>query len=444
MLGLGTLPFYRLVSPERRNFFCFLIEGSFFIGGLGFVNSQTLLPAIILEENGPAWLASLAPSMLIIGIFSAPVFTVSLVDRLDRMKPLVLSTAAGMRLFYLVAALLFLIPNFPMSLGIWVLAVTPLLCGFVGGLGITAWQRLFAASVPAAMRPANIAWRFLLGGLMGILAGWTISWALENFSTPHALSILHGITFGTLLISLLVLSWVREPSGHSEPLPTLEVRDKGLAVIEGFRILLGQGESRRECRAFLVALVSMHAFFLSTPFFAAYLLHLLDQPPSFLGTLATCQMAGMALGNLVAAWAARRWGARFSFAIGAVLIAAALLAVSVVDDITTGCLVYGLNSMAMMIMVVGKDALVLDFAPQKQPARYYTAVALTTMVSILVISGLGYVLHTFLGVFPIAAAIAAFGTLTCFVALGYVREPRQDVRGDPLRALYRGVLRYLR
>lgn len=423
----------------------FLIEGGLFIGGVGFVNGQTLLPGIILEEGGPAWLAALAPSLMMVGIFGAPVFTASRVDRLQRLKPFVIWTGAGMRLMYLVAGLLFLLAGLGLGSAIWILALTPLLAGFAGGLGLTAWQRLFLAAVPSASRPSNIAGRFLIGGALGILAGRVIELCLAHLPLLEAFAVLHLAAFVVLTLSLLMQVWIVEPSPDAtETVASDETLEGTAGLRAAARRLVSPGPERGSRLAFMATVVLMHGFFLTTPFFAAYLVDVLDQTKSFLGRLAMAQMAGMATGNLLAAWMGHRWGGRFTLALGCLLLGAVLLAVPLVDRLAAGLAIYFVNATAIMMMIVGKDALILDFAPRRSQGSFFTLIALITMTASLSCSMSGYALHRWFEDFRIMAAAGAAFCLLCFIAVSYVREPRSDVRADPLGALYRGVLRYFR
>jgi len=431
------------MKSQHRNYACFLIEGALFIGGIGFVNGQTLIPAIILQEGGPSWLAALAPSMMVIGIFGAPVFTAKWIDGLERMKPTVLLTGASLRVVYLSAALIFLIPGLSERLAIWILALTPFFAGFGAGLGLTAWQRLFSGSVPSHIRPSNIAFRFLFGGLLGIGAGKIIEWTLASFPLVQGLAVLHACAFVFATVSLLVLAGVKESKPNAAETPAPVTLGKS-ALKEGFGDLLGPGPDRHHRLCFFLGVILMHAIFLTTPYFAAELLRQLEKPNQFLGVLAMWQMGGMALGNLLAAWFGMRWGGRFTLGLGAVLLATILFSLPLIDSAGSACVFYAIYATAFMLMIVGKDSLVLDFAPPQWQSRFFMVIGLTTMVATLGFSLLGYLLYENLENFATLAGVGACLTLGCFVATSYVREPRSDVKADPLRALYRGVLRYFR
>ena len=159
------------VAHDRRNYWAYLFEGGFFVFGIGFVNMQSLLPALILEEGGPIWVAAYMPTIMVIGLCGIPILNAAWVDRLRQLKPFVALTGLFQRAVYLIIGILLLWGALS-GAAIWfALAATPLLSGVLGGLGLTAWQRLYMNSVPPRKRASNQAFRLLIGGVTGIVAG---------------------------------------------------------------------------------------------------------------------------------------------------------------------------------------------------------------------------------------------------------------------------------
>lgn len=89
-------------ARDRRNYWLFLFEGGFFVFGMGFVNMQSLLPALILEEGGPSWVAAYMPTIMAIGMFGIPMLNAGWIDRLKELKPFVKLTGFFQRIVYLV------------------------------------------------------------------------------------------------------------------------------------------------------------------------------------------------------------------------------------------------------------------------------------------------------------------------------------------------------
>ncbi|MGF1450958.1 MAG: MFS transporter [Opitutales bacterium] len=437
------------MSHERRNYWAFLLDGGLFVGGVSFVNAQTLLPGVILDEGGPAWLAAFVPSAMVVGLFSLPVLTARWIDGLRRLKPFVLKVGVMQRVVYLLAGLLLLTPGLGESGLIWIIALAPLFSGICGGVGFAGFQRFYISCVPPRMRASNVAYRFLFGGSTGVLAGLVIERLIAGLPLAKAMANLHFLAFGWMVLSWIALSTSREPPSEEdhtadEPEANPPVLPAKFDLFSGLRDLVASGPGRSRRLRFLTAVVFMHAFFFAVPFFAAYLQRSLGESKAFLGVLAMWSMGGNAVGNLLAAGVGDRFGARLPFLLGSLGIAIVMLVVPWVEGRTASCVVYAAFAVCVMLMVVGKDTLVMDFGPVKRQASYLAAMALVTMLSLLGASAIGFVLWELTDTFAVLAYTTAAGSLLCFWALKGIPEPRSDVQTSPLVRLRRGLLRYFR
>ncbi len=117
---------------ERRNYGVYLLEGGMYVFGAGFVNAQTFLPAVILQEGGPLWLAGFVPSLMVIGLFGVPVLTAGLIDRLPRLRTYMLWTGFLQRSPYLVAGIILVLAKPSPVWTVAILALTPLCSGLLG------------------------------------------------------------------------------------------------------------------------------------------------------------------------------------------------------------------------------------------------------------------------------------------------------------------------
>lgn len=431
---------------ERRNYWAFLFEGGFFVFGMGFVNVQSLLPALILEEGGPSWVAAYMPTIMVIGMFGIPMLIAGWIDRLPRLKPFVMLTGFFQRFVYLVVGGL-LIWGGLQGTAVWVvLALAPLLSGIVGGLGFAAWQRLFMQSVPAARRASNMAFRFLFGGITGIIAGALIEWTLNHYPGTTGYGMLHLWAFFFFLASWLVLAKVSEPLKAKAVELTdseLPLSDPREGVWPALRRYYAPGPLRRSRRAFVGALIFMHGFAMVVPFYAITLLVRLDLPKSFLGVLAMWQMGGQAAGNLLAAAVGDRWGGRATFAFGLLAICLTIVPAPFLTDPFHAQVAYAAFSMSMMIMIIGKDTLLMELSPERGQSSYLAGMALITMIALLAFGGVAQLLWTKLGGFSALTMVMVVVSVLSFGFLSYVEDPR-GARINPLTIIRRGILRVFR
>ena len=423
---------------ERRNYWVFLLEGGMFFFGVGFVNAQIFLPAVIFKEGGPVWLVAFVPSLMAVGAFGVPILTAGFIDRLPRMKPFSLVTGFLQRFVYVIAGLIFVFAAPSQSWVVWILALTPLLSGILGGVGLTAWQRLYIKGVPPGWRASNIAYRFMFGGITGILAGLLIERVLSVYPGTLGYGYLHLLAAACLMGSWINLCFVKEPEDapdDSEPAP----RQGILATIQHF---YREGPDQRSRICFTAAVLLMHSFLLMPPFYAIFLLDRLGQSPSYLGVLAMWQMGGQATGNLFAAFVGDRWGGRATLGLGFCVLSAACVVGLFVDTPMQAQLAYAFFGLSQMLAIVGKDTLVMELTPKKLQAGYLSLVALVTMVSLLSVGMLSQFLWTRGGLSALALTTVGLCFLG-FLSLSWVKDPRAK-QLPTLRAIRHGFLRFMR
>jgi len=439
-------------ARDRRNYWVFLFEGGFFVFGMGFVNMQSLLPALILEEGGPSWVAAYMPTIMVIGMFGIPMLNAGWIDRLKELKPFVKLTGFFQRIVYLVIGVILVWGGVTGSAVWMLLAAAPLLSGILGGLGFAAWQRLYMKAVPAGKRASNLAYRFLIGGISGIIAGALIKWTLALYPGTTGYGLLHFGAAFFLFASWGMLFGVKEDSPESGasappvergPAPggTSSPPKEGVwAVLKRY---YAPGPLRRSRRSFVGALILMHAFTLVVPFYAVTLLTRLDLPKSFLGVLAMWQMGGQSVGNLLAAAVGDRWGGRATFGFGLIAVCVTLAPAPFLTDPFHAQIAYAAFAMSMMLMFIGKDTLLMELSPEKGQSSYLAGMALITMLSLVVFGGISQLLWSDLGGFEALVAGAVGLSVLAFGFLSFVEDPRGK-HINPLLAIRRGILRVFR
>ncbi len=433
-------------ATVRRNYFVFLFEGGFFVFGMGFVNVQSLLPALIIEEGGPSWVAAYMPTIMVIGMFSIPMLNASWVDRLTRLRPYVALTGFFQRAVYLFVGLLLLLGGLQGD-AVWMtLAAAPLLSGILGGLGFSAWQRLYMKSVPAAKRASNLAYRFLFGGVTGLIAGAVIEEVLSAYPGVRGYGILHLLAVVFFMASWGLLFAVSEqPDSHDHPAEDPDAPPPGSkpGAWEALRFYYRPGATRQGRLSFVGGLFLMHGFCLVVPFYAVTLLARLDQPKSFLGILAMWQMGGQSAGNLIAAAIGDKWGGRATFGLGLGAVVLSVLPALFVDNVVTAQIAYAAFSMSMMIMIIGKDTLLMELSPAQNQSSYLARMALFTMISLVLFGGLAQLLWTSRWGFSGLVVATMIASVLALIFLAKVTDPRGR-HINPLRAVRRGILRVFR
>jgi MFS family permease len=427
-----------------RNYLLYLVEGGAFIGAVGFINPQTLLPSLILEQNGPEWLAAFAPSLMVIGMFSIPILCFGLVERLARYYRFVIALGFLQRAIYLVAAALLLWAPLSPIQTVAVLAATPFLSGLFGGVALTAWQQLYMGAVPPKRRASNFAIRFLIGGVTGVIAGKTIELTLAENPGTEGYGLLHVYACLFFVFSFVALLAVKEN-------PFFKVS----AAMEPAHVPVKAGgfkETGSKVAAMLVSkelrllwpvLFLMHFMFLITPFYAVGLRLRFEMDASFLGVLAFWQMLGSSMGNLTAGLVGDRIGGRRTFLWGILLFAVVILPGAHTENLGFAKLLYLAFGFFMMMSIIGKDTLIMEMAPDVDRSLYLAMAALVSMFGMLVSSLLSYFIwshsHNLLMLaYPTAALFLVNAIL--LAAMANYDHPRLS----PLKVVQRGIMRYFR
>src|SRR5210317_572219 len=89
----------------RRNYILIIIEGGFFMGSLQFLSMESVMPSMLHEMGGPGWAVSFSSALFILGFTWPQILSAIWVERMRRMKPLIMTLGIIQRLPYLVTGL---------------------------------------------------------------------------------------------------------------------------------------------------------------------------------------------------------------------------------------------------------------------------------------------------------------------------------------------------
>lgn len=345
----------------RRNWLAHVVEGGLFMGGMALVNAQTLLPSLAQGLNGPEWLVALMPALMMVGFLLPPVFTAHAIGKLGRFRPLLLWTGAFQRLTYLAAALVLLLTDDPF----WCLlaiALAPLLSGLSAGLSLTAWQQLLVRTVGPVHRSSMFAWRYVIGSIIGVGAGFAVQATLAASPGLRGYGLLHLWAFLILACSYVVFSLIREPP---EPAP----REPETGLWDNLRamptVLLAD-------RRLVLLLLSGGIYGLAgavIPYLAIHARLVCAAPESFLGELVAWQMAGAILGGLAAGWLGDRHGGKQPLQAGRLLFLVVCAVAPFVTTVWGWHLLFFVFGVGLNAAMVGANTLQLDILPERGRAN---------------------------------------------------------------------------
>jgi MFS family permease len=378
---------YGTPAQRRRNGILHVTDGAFFIGGLGFVNVNTLLPGILQQHAETAWMAAWTPVMMPIGLVIMPILTAHFVSEISDFKRVLRISTFIQRLPYLIAAVLLMFVNLnPFQIGV-ILISAPLISGLIGGAFLTLWQQFVMATIPPRKRSMIFGWRFLLGSLMGVLAGWIIREMLTHCPGKEGYGMLHFICFVCIVISY------KATMSITVHLPAEKLR-QALPVKFTFRQQFAQYASifspNPALRNLGFANIFLSGLYLYAPYVAIHLMEKLEKGEQFLGYLLMWQMIGSIPGNLLAGWIGERRGSRQGILIGMpIFILTALLSI-LTETLLMATIVYFLWGLSFFLIRISADAIVLEVCPREKKAHYLAGITFLNLPGLIIAPLISY------------------------------------------------------
>lgn len=402
----------------RWNYLAHVLDGGLYMGSQALLSANTVLTTAIASFGGPAWLISLMPVLMMLGVSAVPVFTAHRLDRLTRSMPLLLATGFVQRLPILAIGLVLLhYPDRPLLL-CFVLAAGHLLAGIGSGIGLPAWQELLAHTVPPRRRSSVFANRYLIGSAVGLAGGWVVKRTLAMHPGAAGFGILHVYAFGILVVSYVVFATLRETPREALPEHT------HLSLLDNLRTVPGMVARNRQYGLYLAITALPNGVYFLAPFLALHCLHILERPKSYVGVFVIAQMAGGVVGNVVSGWLGDRRGGKLVLVLSQFgLLATALFAAAAGTPAGCWLAFFGLG-LAETARRVGGSTLLLEIVPSERRATALAVSSLVQVASLLVCSALSAWFWQLGGLVSISLAAAVVAGLM-LAGLTRIQEPRR-------------------
>ncbi len=410
----------------RRNFLTNGIEGGIYIGGVAFVQPESVITRMLQGLGAPDLLIALTPVLMFLGFVAPQAFMASRIERLKRMKPLVMICGFFQRLPFLVVGLLLIFMH--QDLSVWgrltIVAAAPFLSGFFGGISLAAWQEYIAKTIPPQRRTSLWALRNIIAAVIGTSAGFVVKLVLDAYPGAFGLGMLHIIAWVFLMISYAVYAMSHEttlPPKRQDP------RTGWLRFIREMPSILR--DDRR-----LIDLVLSKFFgagvFIMVPFLSIHSLDTLNKPESFLGVLVIAQMLGTIGGNVAGAIIGDSIGGKAVARVGT--LGFVILALTATWAYLTWHFfaVWMIFGIVMSMQKTGIMTLSLEVAPIQKRVSYLTILGIVALPGMLLaVLTSAYIRH-YSDDFVFLAFPAAFGAALSLYFLLRVMEPRSDGTGN--------------
>jgi len=281
-------------TPERE------VQRSFALGvfnGAVFNFAETLVaPPLVLT----LFVSKLTSSNLLIGLvaplgnacwFLPQIFVSARIQRMEHKMPSYKLSAVIRTLAWLTLAVAVWLLDDPLLLlvGFFVLYTIARLSAGLAGL---SFFDVVAKTIPARRRGSFFSWRQLLGGLLGLGAGWIVKIVLAHpaLPFPHDHAFLFFLYCAAILPGLTSFTMIREPPGAAMTTPVT----LGEQLRRAGRIL----RENRVYRRYLFTRMSLALTSVALPFYGIYAKNVLGAPEGMVGIYVATRIGAQMLFNL--------------------------------------------------------------------------------------------------------------------------------------------------
>lgn len=408
-------------KPEylRRNYLLVVIEGGFFMGSLQFLSMEAVMPSMLHEMGGPGWAVSFSSSLFILGFTWPQILSAIWVERMRRMKPLIMTLGVIQRLPYLLTGLflIFYGREYPTT-ALYVALATPFLMSSVGGLQGSAYFELISRMIPIRRNASMWALRNLMMAVFGICAGLIIRELLDAYPGSTGYGVLHLITFCMMIVSIIMFSRVRETN-----IPDI-VKQDPVCFRSGFAVFFKQWRENPSLGRFVITRMLFILIFILIPFLSVRAIDKTGQPASLVGIMVTAQMIGYIAGNLLSGYLGDRFGVKKPMLLGRILMITGILAATFSVQVWQFLYIFFCLGFGLSTAQVGDLTMVFDFAPAYRRKFFFAVMALLIVPGVLSAIIISAVLQYVSNGFTIACAISGVGCAASLFYLLRLRDPR--------------------
>lgn len=410
-------------KPEilRHNLAVNVMDGMFWVFGVTFVSSSTILPVYLSHLTTSAIIIGMIPALELAGWAFPQIFTAPLFEGRPRMKGYVLFFGMVQRVTCLIIAILiwsFTDPNFGSSQTQLLLFLALYAAfAFCGGITAIPWQEMVSRLFSLRQRGRFYAAQRFFGGLLGLAGAFTAGWLLSNVAFPYNFAWCFFCAFAAMSLSWFILTFTHEPAQEQMKREARSPR----AYASELWILL------RQDRAFvwyLIARAVGYVGWMATAFFAVYAVktfQLQDAQAAIFNGLLVFSGIGA---NIVWGWLGDKYSQKLVLILSSSAYVLALVLATFAQTVYVYYAIFCLVGIASTGLMVSDLTLVVEFAPE---ARRPTYMGLARGIWVPFI-GLSPLLGGILwGDFGYDALIWASLILTLFgivLAWWRVREPR--------------------
>lgn len=403
----------------RRNFAANVMDGAFFSLAMSFVSQQALLPVFVKAIGGGNIAVGLIPVLWTFGFNFPQVFIARNAQRATEKKKLLLLTAMGQRIPWLLLGLvpLVLVGRASTELAVGAFFFLYALAAVMGSINLPVWFDLIAKLTPLEVRGRLFAIRSILGSILGIGGGAVAAFVLGRVLYPTSYALLFFLAFGAEMASYYFLTRLEEKSSEL-PAP----QSPALPLREALGRILRTGKNYRH---FLVGDALLISSTMANGFLAVHAIEKFSLSDAAAGTFTMIISGSMILGSFLFGYLADHRGHRLNLLLGAMFTLLACVIALLAPTPEVYVLSFACSAASVTLGGISRLPLIAELCSAGERPTY---IALSNMItSPFVLAGIlgGWIANTlgFSVLFVIAGLVALSALLWWFTM---VDEPRRS------------------
>jgi len=415
--------FGTLDRTVRWNFVANIMDGALFAFAMSFVSQQTVLPVFVRAIGGGNIAIGLIPVLWTFGFNFPQILIAGHAQRQRRKKPLLLKTALGQRIPWLLLAFAtyFLFGSVGTTAALVMFFLLYTMAAVAGSINLPVWFDLIARLTPVHVRGRLFGGRSIVGGLLGILGGGVVTYVLSILPSAAGYAVLLSLTFLVMMVSYLFLMSLREDNG------TLTNPDERNAL--RFRDLPHVLRSRPNYRNYLIADALLICSMMGAAFFTIQAFDRFALTDAYAGAFTMIMMASSIVASLVFGMLADRYGHKVNLLVSALTMTAACLAAMLAPSVGLYALVFVASSVSTSLLLISRLPFIAELSPDHERPTMVATVNMITAPFVLSGIAAGWMANIF--GYTIVFVLAALFAAAAFVwLLTMVDEPRQKRMHD--------------
>ncbi len=393
------------------------MDGALFAFAMSLVSQQTVLPVFVTSIGGSNISVGLIPVLWTFGFNFPQILIASHAQRAAFKKPLLLKTAIGQRIPWLLMGLLcFTVVGRVSGDGALMLFFVAYALAAVGGsMNLPVWFDLVAKITSVHLRGRLFALRSISGAGLGILGGGIVTYTLASVGFPHNFGVLFILAFCMMMLSYLFLLSLREGAdggGTAQGSPR--------SILHGVPAIL---RSNRNFRNYLISDALLTGSTMAGAFFAVYAIRKFSLTDAYAGPFTIAMMAGMITGTLLFGFLADRYGHKLNLLVAGLSTVLACVLALTAADVYVYLVVFVCSAWSVGLTGISRLPLIAELCREMDRPAYIALANLVTSPFVLLGIAAGWVADE-IGYEPVfvSAAVLALGAA---VWLGLaVEEPR--------------------